>query len=216
MAKRQNLMDASIVEAGEKKIAATKEKTREQWLEQAVRAMDKSLLKPAGFAMPEAWKVTCGFPKGSNKFIGQCWPPERASDGKTTHMMVSPTLGADVLQVLGTLLHEMGHAAVGCEHKHKAPFVKFVKAVGLAGKPTATTVEAGSELATKLTALAERLGAYPHPALNAGGSKGKAGGGWVRLMSREDETYRLVISPKSLEEHGFPMDPWGSVMVPVK
>ena len=192
-----------------------KEKTREQWLEQAVRAMDKAILRPAGYAMPELWKITCGFARSSgHKAIGQCWPPERASDKKTTHLMVCPTLGEDAVRVLDIVLHEMGHAAVGCEHQHKKPFRDFVKAVGLDGKVTATIATAGGELHGKLSKIAERLGAYPHPAIKPGPKKSKAGGGWIRLMSPDNEEYKVVVSPKAVEEYGLPHDPWGNEMVP--
>lgn len=194
---------------------AAKEKTREQWLEQAVRAMDKAILKPLGYAMPELWKITCGFARSSgHKAIGQCWPPSRAADGKTTHLMVCSTLGEDAVRVLDIVLHEMGHAAVGCEHMHKKPFRDFVKAVGLDGKVTATIATPGGELHGKLTKIAERLGAYPHPAIRPGTTKAKAGGGWIRLVSPDCEDYKVVVSPKAVEEHGLPKDPWGNEMVP--
>jgi hypothetical protein len=77
-------------------------------------------------------------------------------------VFISPTL-ADAVEVLATLVHELAHCAVGVEHKHKGPFRKCAKAVGLEGKMTATT--AGDELASQLTALSDRVGVYPHAAL---------------------------------------------------
>jgi hypothetical protein len=49
-----------------------------------------------------------------------------------------------------------------------------------------------------------------------GPRNGKKGTTWTRLMSPEDDTYRITISPKNLEEHGPPTDPWGNEMVPVE
>lgn len=191
-----------------------KQKTRELWLEQATRALENKVLKGAGYAMPADWKVTCGWAKGSTKSIGQCFPPSLSADGKTTQMFISPVLGEDIVQTLGTLLHEMGHAAVGCEHKHGKPFREFVKAVGLVGKVTSTTVDPQSELAKTFQSIADKLGAYPHPVLRDIKRKGKAAGGWERYESCLIDGYKVVISPKALEEHGAPRDPLGCPMVP--
>lgn len=191
-----------------------KQKTRELWLEQAVRAIETRVFKGTVYQMPADWKVTCGWAKGSTKFIGQCFPPSLSADGKTTQMFISPVLGTDVVQLLGTLLHEMGHAAVGCEHKHGKPFRDFVKAVGLVGKATATTVDPASPLAATLQSIADKLGAYPHPVLKDIKRKGKAAGGWERYQSVLIEGYKVVVSPKALEEWGAPRDPMGCPMVP--
>lgn len=187
------------------------EKTREQWLEQATRAINGSVFKAAGYAMPAKWRVTCGWGKGSSKHIGMCYPPQRAEDGETTHMFISPVLG-DAVTVLATLVHEMGHAAVGCEHQHKKPFKDFMRAVGLEGKATATVP--GATLAAKLARIGERLGDYPHVTLRPITKDGKGGGGWVRYESVLIEGYKVVIGPKSLEDYGPPRDPYGCSMVP--
>jgi hypothetical protein len=191
-------------------------KTREQWLEQAVRMMDRQILRPAGYMMPEHWKISVSFAKtsGGHRAIGQCWPPERAADGKTTHILVCPTMDAsDPVRVLDIVLHEMGHAAVGCEHAHKKAFRDFVKAVGLDGKVTATYATPGSELHVRLGDMAARLGAYPHPALKPVEKVKPAGGGWVRYESVGIPGYKVVVSPKMVDEHGAPRDPEGDEMV---
>lgn len=38
-------------------------------------------------------------------------------------------------------------------------------------------------------------------------------GQWVRYVSTQDEKYTLVISPRSIERSGVPLDPWGKKMV---
>ena len=191
-----------------------RQKTRELWLEQATRAIEARVFKGTEYKMPASWKVTCGWAKGSTKFIGQCLPPDLSIDGKTTQMFISPVLGEDVVQLLGTLLHEMGHAAVGCEHKHNKPFREFIKTVGLVGKVTATTVDPNSELAKTLQSIADKLGDYPHPVMRDVKKRTKAGGGWERYESVLIEGYKVVISPKALDEHGAPRDPLGCPMVP--
>jgi hypothetical protein len=57
------------------------------------------------------------------------------------------------------------HTAVGFECKHRGPFVKVAKAIGLEGKMTETT--AGEALIARLKELIEQLGEYPHARLVA-------------------------------------------------
>lgn len=189
--------------------------TREGWLKDAMKALDAKFFYENGYDLPAKLQVSCGFPKASNKAIGQCWDKESSTD-ETIQMFVSPTLG-DRVQVLATLLHEMIHAAVGCDVGHKGIFRKLAKEFGLAGKMTATFAEEGTDLFFQLTIIADRLGAYPHaPMKPVKKSAGKGGSGWVRLMSPEVEEFKVVISPKFIEAHGYPKDPWGNDMVPAE
>lgn len=185
--------------------------TREQWLAAAMDAQSKWLAEH-DMRVPERVRASVGFPKyGTPRAIGQCWSPTHTTD-ETTHVFVSPMLG-DTIVVLSTLLHELVHAAVGCEAGHKGPFLKGVRAVGLKGKATATFAEEGSPLHDKLLALSEELGPYPHSPITRGGKKRPPGGGWVKLTSTQDETYIIRISPKAFKENGSPTDPWGNQMV---
>lgn len=136
--------------------------TREAWLEAAVEALRPLFVQLAGVEMPEAVRVSCGFPGGGSarKRIGECWPT-KASDG-AAQMFISPLL-ADPVKVLATLAHEMIHAWDDCEHGHKAPFARVARAIGLEGKMTATV--AGEELQAILADVAAELGPYPHAAL---------------------------------------------------
>lgn len=117
--------------------------------------------------------------------------------------------------MLATLLHEQLHSAIGVEHGHKKPFKDAMKKVGLAGKATATYAEEGSPLHSQLVLLSDVLGPYPHGGLRKPTRKKGGGSGWVRMRSPQEESYTIVISPKSLEEHGAPTDPWGNEMEPV-
>lgn len=190
--------------------------TREGWLIAARDLLAREFFEKAGYKLPEKMACSCGFPRGGKKAIGQCWHPETSADG-TTHMYVCPTQ-AEPIRVLDILLHEMVHASLGTEVGHKGPFKKVVKEFGLAGKATATYAEEGSECWLRLSHIAEQLGPYPHAAvdLSKAQKKGKGGSGWVRLQSPTVEEYRLVISPKMIEEHGLPLDPWGEQMEPVE
>lgn len=192
--------------------------TRETWLKAAMAELDRVFFKPGGHKLPPKLFVSIGWAKnpGKGDAIGQCFPPNWSGDEKATNMFICPRLG-DPIEVLATLLHEMVHAAVGCEHGHKAPFKKVIKEFGLAGKATATYAEPGSECHEKLQGIAKELGRYPHvPMIARKKSKRGSMGGWVRLMSTNEETYKVLVSPKMLEEHGYPVDPWGDEMVPVE
>jgi hypothetical protein len=120
--------------------------TREAWLQAAVLGLrpDFEPIAP----LPDNLHVSVGFPsrgglsqKGS-KTIGECW---------------NGCCSADVL------VHELIHAALPKGTGHKGPFKRAMLALGLTGKPTATT--AGPELTERLNGLLSEIGPYPHPAL---------------------------------------------------
>ncbi len=187
--------------------------TREGWLQAATEALDELYFKGTDYPLPERLQASCGFCKGSSKAIGQCWSPE-ASKNQTTHIFICPTRD-DPIDILATLLHELIHAAVGNEHKHKGPFKELAREFGLKGKLTATFCEEGSELHETLSAVRERLGSYPHVAMAPPKKKAASRDAWVRLCSPQDPDYKVVISPKMLEAAGAPLDPWGNEMEPV-
>lgn len=190
--------------------------TREGWLMAAVAELDKAFFNNGGYTLPKKLGCSCGFPKGARgKAIGQCWSHETSTDG-TINMFICPTQDEPV-RVLDILLHELCHAQLGTDVGHKGPFKKLVKEFGLAGKATATYAEEGGELWRKLAHIAEGLGPYPHKAMKPSAKKAKRGsmGGWVRLFSTTEEDYKVLVSPKQIEEHGLPRDPWGDEMVPV-
>lgn len=185
--------------------------TREGWFKAAIAELDKEFFDGRGYKLPKKLQCSCGFPRGHAKAIGQCWDPEVSADG-TTHLFICPTQ-ADPMRVLDILLHELIHAAVGIKEGHKGMFKKLAKEFGLEGKMTATTVTPGSELHRQLAKIQTSLGKYPHaPMQKKAPKKGSGGSGWVRLVSPEDDTYKVVISPKVLEAHGAPQDPWGNEM----
>ncbi len=184
--------------------------TREGWLLNAVDALSAKFFEENGYDLPERLGVSCGFPRGVARAIGQCWDPVVAEDG-TTHMFICPSI-AEPLRVLDILLHEMIHACVGIDVGHKGIFRKLVKEFGLHGKMTATFAEEGTELHKTLGVIAGRLGEYPHAPMKKTQNKGKGGSGWIRLVSPREEGYKVVISPKMIEEHGVPRDPWGNDM----
>lgn len=193
-----------------------KHETREAWLKAATELLDKEFFSGRGYSLPAKLQVSCGIPFGSAKAIGQYWPPSTSQD-ETINIFVCPSL-SDPISVLATHLHELIHAVAGPEAKHGGLFKKLAREFGLAGKLTATYAEEGSELWTKLVALSTALGNYPHSPIKKRQPKvkQKANGGWVRMRSTENEKYKVLVSPKMLEEFGPPNDPWGNEMVPVE
>lgn len=187
-------------------------KIRETWLQEATKRL-RPLFKQHGHAIPTKIMVGCGWPRGAKaEVIGQCFAKSWTEDS-TTHIFISPTQANDI-EVLAILVHELVHAAVGCEEGHKGKFKTMARSLGLEGKLTATTVSPKLALYPTLKKISKELGKYPHSRMS---NKGGAGGGskrdkWPRLLSRSVPGYALLISPKMLEEHGYPVDPNGIPM----
>jgi len=143
--------------------------TREEWLQKFTTAA-RAVFLDAGYVVPEV-RVSVGFTsKGARgKRIGECWVPE-ASEDQTPEIFISPTIG-DAFRIADIHTHELIHAT-GIRG-HKTDFVRCMKAVGLEGKPTATT--AGDAWRAWALPIIEELGPLPHAALSgaAGGSTEK-------------------------------------------
>lgn len=185
--------------------------TREAWLMAAIDLM-KPMFKEQGHEIPPLVKAACGFPTAGKKAIGECHSPD-SSKTKERHIFVCPTQ-EDGVAVLGILTHELCHAVLEFGIGHKKPFIQLARAVGLQGKPTHATAVEGTPLHDKLILFREQLGRYPHSAMvRPPKNKGKGGNGWIRLRSANEDKYKVVIAEKQLEEHGFPVDPWGDTMV---
>lgn len=206
--------------------------TREGWLLAAVKLLDKHFFAPKGYKLPGKIGVSCGFPRGHATAIGQCWHPLVAADG-TTHIFICPTQDS-TMRVLDILLHELIHAQVGLKCGHRGEFKDRAIEFGLSGRMTATFVEPDTILHSRLKALADELGPYPHAALGKRNIKdvpaGKGGGdgdgegdggegepkskGWQWLYSTKTRKFKIPFRDKMLEEFGPPKDPWGEDMVP--
>lgn len=136
---------------------------------------------------------------------------QATSAAKPRHQIfISPEL-VDHTVVLGTLLHEMVHAAAGLECGHKKGFKDLAIKVGLTGRMTAT--EPTPECAAQLAAVAAKLGPYPHERLEARRKDVRPSRG-IRLRSATDETFRVIMPRKVWQELGAPLDLEGEPMVP--
>src|SRR5690242_1062616 len=117
-------------------MAAITYKTREQWLNAAVKAM-KPMLKDAGGNDLPNLRISCGWSKrAKSNAIGVCWHSEASADN-TNEVLISPELD-EAPRVLDVVLHEMVHASDNGASGHKGYFRKTAVALGLEGKMTAT------------------------------------------------------------------------------
>jgi hypothetical protein len=179
---------------------------RETWLLAAVEELDALILDETGAAKAPV-RVSCGWPStgaikranAKSRRIGECWHSGASGDG-TREIFISPALDHPV-EVVGVLLHELIHAYLPEEVGHKAPFARIARAVGLAGKPTATFVEAETDLAETIVEIIRRLGEYPHKVLDRAPRTPEK----TRMLKVECPCcgYILRTARKNLEERGF-------------
>ena len=184
--------------------------TREEWLQAAVLLLKETLFDPRELWLPPILRVSTGFCGG--KAIGICVDPDCAKDGSTS-IFIDPQLGEDAVVVLATLLHEMVHASVGIECKHKGKFVEVIRDLGLDGKPTATFAAKDSELYQTLVGLFVKLGEYPHAPLVRKRKETKPHA-WVSYISVSDEDFIVRANKNTVAEKGPPKDFNGEDMVP--
>jgi hypothetical protein len=137
--------------------------TREGWLIAATNAM-RPIFAEAGYTIPADMRFAVAFPSAGmrGKAIGECWAPEASADG--FHNIIIRADQATAADVLGVLVHENVHAAIGTKEGHGKTFRKAATKLGLTGKMRAT--EPGADLKRRLQTLAETLGSFPHAKLN--------------------------------------------------
>jgi hypothetical protein len=136
--------------------------TREDWLMALVSEL-RPLFEQAGLPLQVSLRCSCGWPSRSvRKILGQCWQSSASEDG-THEIFVTPAL-ADGFEVASVMVHECLHAALPDGTGHRAPFRRGMRALGLEGPAKATHPD--RELAERLHAIVDRLGAYPHARLN--------------------------------------------------
>lgn len=185
--------------------------SREEWLGLLVDALRPDFVR-LGHPLPDRIRVSCGWPSKSalsakSRRIGEAWS-HRCSDDGAHETFLSPCL-ADPIEVGAVLVHELVHHAIGVEHGHKGPFTRCAKGIGLVGPMRATS--AGPELASRLHALAEQLGPYPHAKLDATlGRKKQA----TRMLKVQCASCGCIVrmTRQWLDEVGAPTCACGSEM----
>lgn len=183
-----------------------KRMTREEWLLKLTKRLAPKIERQGYPVRMNKIRVSCGLPSSrglhkTKRVIGQCWPKE-ASERGVNEIFISPTI-ADSIEVAHTLLHELIHAAVGCEHGHRGPFGTVATGCGLAGPLTATVPSAS--LKTELRDLIREVGKYPHSPIDKSTLKKQT----TRLIKAicEDCGYTIRISRKWIWEAGLPNCP---------
>lgn len=178
--------------------------TREEWLQKATSVCREKLFKQHAYDVPPV-KVSVGFPAGRpGKAIGQHWCPT-ASDDELGSVFISPTLD-DVNEVLGTLVHELAHAAVGNAAGHGPIFKKCALAVGLTGKMRSTV--AGPKLIDEFfPVLIAEVGEYPHRKLNLSMRPTKKQTTRMIKCECSECGYIARTSMANIEDHGAPLCP---------
>lgn len=192
-------------------------KSREQWLNAAVREILNEYgdifanhFGDEGMAHLENLHVSTGFPSrgGLTKVIGECWAARAAADETTHHIFINPRLD-EVVVVLATLAHEMIHAADDGENKHKGPFVRCARDIGLEGKATATV--AGAKFGDFARGVERRIGGYQHVALVPTVTEKKQTTRMIKLSA--DCCGYIARTTKKWIEIGLPACPCGNEMV---
>lgn len=188
------------------KLKESKFKTREQWLEAAVKEISKSIFAPKNIEVP-AVRVSVGWPGGRGKkqgVVGQCFASMSATD-KVSQIFVSPAVDK-TLYVLATLAHELVHAVDDCKSGHKKDFIKIAREIGF--EPEWTSSENRSDALTEnLQAVAEQLGEFPHAAIRQEERPTTQRTYMLKLVCQHDDEYKLRLTQKMLDEYGAPICP---------
>jgi hypothetical protein len=173
---------------------------REEWLQHAITAFVVEWSK-VGVAVPSDVRVSCSFPGGgaANKRIGECWPRAR-SLGKVNEVFINPVL-ENALVVLDVLGHELLHAVDDCKSGHKGAFNALSKMVGYSGGKHSSA--ATDEAKRFLTALAGKLGPYPHSSVILTAKKTAENKG-VHKFHCPEHGHILYSTAKQVDEFGAP------------
>jgi hypothetical protein len=139
---------------------------RESWLQSAIDLL-RDRFQEIGLPIPAKIRVAVGFgPNGArqeSKTITGVTLNKRCSDDQVIEIWISPE-SASTFAMLGTLIHELIHAALNAQAypgwwRHDEAFAQAGKALGLVGPMASSTP--GPALAPVLAHIIASLGAYP-------------------------------------------------------
>lgn len=143
---------------------------REEWLLAAVEEL-RPMFEAQGAKLPDAIRVTCGFPSNAKRSgaIGEAWSSASSAD-KHWEILISPVL-AEPARVFDVLIHELCHTTAGAMN-HGRVFGSVAHRMGLvmAGNSWKSTMQ-GPTFAEMYGAIIDGLGAYPHAPLSMGQTK---------------------------------------------
>ena len=181
---------------------------REDWLQQ-LADMLRWDYEDNGFPIPEKVHISVGFPSKralsrKNKRVGECWTP---AESDVPHIFISPLLeGYDAAHVL---VHELAHAAVGCKHGHRGPFVALCQALDLQPKGGKrgkgyTSTAPGERLTDRLNEAMSKLGPYPHTTLTPQDlARDKDKGRMLKITCACAEPRILRVTRKVIDQGGI-------------
>jgi hypothetical protein len=194
--------------------------SREEWLTEATKIIGKEIMQKNETQLPEKWRVSVGFPVGSQTAIGQAWDKEACQDNETFNMFISPTLGEDKIQLLHVICHEILHCCVGIDQKHGGEFKRIARKIGFEGKLTATYASEGSDHYNDLQRILEVIeaehGPYPHVPLIKKTKVRKEREKNIKFFSPTNPEYVVSVKEGILEAFGEPKDYEGNEMQPVE
>ena len=127
---------------------------RESWLNAMAEAI-LPMFTEAGIPVRSKVSIISAIDVRDSTPLGKCFPVNRDN---LTQILISPRLKTPA-QAASTIVHELVHAAVGCEHGHEEPFRRGALSVGLT-EPM-PYAPAGRKLAKRLKLLAAMVGPYP-------------------------------------------------------
>lgn len=134
---------------------------RETWLnELALKTAPR--FAELGFPLPK-FRVSVGFTsKGTGgSRIAECWSPNASADGHC-EILIRPDQ-INPVDVAGSLVHELIHAAVGLKEGHTGKFRSVALAFGL--KPPMTATTPGPAFIEYVEPLIAAVGPFPHAKL---------------------------------------------------
>lgn len=208
---------------------------REGWLTAFLHEVAPVITQRTGLRVPlDNIRVSCSFPRTRSTpnrkggyTTGVCMHGSGHKSG--IHELFINPLKANVLPhnldadpehrdqgVADILIHEILHACLDAKVMHKAKFARAAKQMGLEGKPTST--KAGPEAVKIIKAITEKIGDYPHEAIEGEWGK-KQSTRLLKVMCTDcgyvneaGNGYTARITMTWIENAGLPTCPCGAVM----
>lgn len=179
---------------------------REEWLHRAAIIADEHLFKQHNYKVP---RVRYGVaPLNESKrgakhtTLGVCYNA-KLSDDHTYEVWIDASVD-DARTAFATMVHEIVHAVDELKNGHRAPFKKIAERVGLTGNMTATTMT--DETWRDIKPLVDRLGPYPHAALNTRKPAKKQSTRQKKFYCPVTQ-YKVYMSRGQYHEYGSPICP---------
>lgn len=131
--------------------------TGEAWLKRAELALRPNFTK-AGLSIPDNIRYAVAFPSAGARSttIGECWYAAASSDNR--HTIIIRADQTSTVDVLGILIHELLHASLPPGTGHGPVFARYMPALHLTGKATATVLSHAGRIACNHLQIFQALG----------------------------------------------------------